>query len=60
MRDQQSVIDSLKARCHVYKVERLTLLKVIRDLSDMLYDKFRTEDQADVKTDQDLDRRHGG
>ena len=51
MRDPQQVINDLKARCTVYKIERLALLKVIRDLTDMLYDKFRNEDRVNDEQD---------
>ena len=51
MRDPQKVINDLKARCTVYKIERLALLKVIRDLTDMLYDKFRNEDRVNDERD---------
>lgn len=50
MREPQKVIDNLESRCAVYKIERLALLKIISDLSDILTDKFRTEDRTDGPT----------
>lgn len=53
MRDQQKIISELKAKCRVYKMERLALLRVIGELKDMLYDKFRNEDRADEQNESE-------
>lgn len=53
MKNQQKTIDDLIAKCHVYKIERLTLLRVIKELSDLLYEKF--QGQQDRQADGDGD-----
>ena len=42
---QQEVIEQLKAKCYRLKLSNDCLLKVIRDLTYLLYDKFRKEDE---------------
>lgn len=39
MRDEQSTIDGLLQKCTVYKMERLELLKAVKDVCDLLYEK---------------------
>lgn len=51
MRDDKEIIEHLKVKCHIYKMERLTLLKVISDLTDMLYDKYTSQDKEDQVED---------
>lgn len=53
MRDDKETVVALIAKCHVYKLERLALLKVINDLSKMLYDKFQSQDQEEQIRDGD-------
>lgn len=44
---QEEVIDHLKAKCYRLKIANDTLLKVIKDLTEMLYEKWSKDDGSD-------------
>lgn len=44
--ERDNGVEKLKARCHVYELERQALLNIINDMCGLLYDKYREEDEA--------------
>lgn len=51
-------VEKLKARCHVYELERQALLKIINDMCGLLYDKYREEDaqnETEVQNEDNLE-----
>lgn len=51
-------VEKLKARCHVYELERQALLKIINDMCSLLYDKYREEDaqnETEVQNEDNLE-----
>lgn len=50
-------VEKLKARCHVYELERQALLKIIDDMCRLLYDKYREED-AQNEAEVGLSKQH--
>lgn len=53
MRDPQKAIDTLKAECFRYRVERIELLKTIDTLSNLLYEKYKKQDGENPLTNFD-------
>lgn len=55
--ERDKAVEKLKARCHVYELERQALLKIIDDMCRLLYDKYREED-AQNEAEVGLSKQH--